>query len=109
MKGMYAGPNSLNGPSDYWEKIQELRYCEHPLKIYKSLFEEFIHYCHIGYFTMIKTFIHCGIVLQRTYSKTGLIFAISSFPGQESSKINKIGTHLSEQSLQKVISPFDEL
>ena len=109
MEGMYAVLNFLNGPPDYLEKMQEFGYCKQPLKTYKSLFEEFIHYCHIGDFTMINTFIHCGIALQRTYSKMGLIYAISSLPGQESSEINKIGTHLSEQSLQKVISPFDEL
>ena len=78
MKGMYSVPNSLNGPPLYLDKMQELHYCEHPLKIYKSLFEEFIHYCHIGDFTMINTFIHCGIALQRTYSKMGLIYALSS-------------------------------
>lgn len=78
MKGMYAGPNSLNGPSDYWEKMQKLRYCEQTIKTYNSLFEEYIHHCHKGEFTMINMFIHCGIVLQRTYSKTGLIYALSS-------------------------------
>jgi len=78
MEGMYAVPNFLNGPPDYLEKIQEFRYSEQPLKTYKSLFEEYIHYCHKGEDTILNKFLRCGMVLQRTYSKTGLIYALSS-------------------------------
>ena len=64
MKGIYAVPNFLNGPPIYLDKIQELTYC------------------HKGVLTILNTFIHCGMALQRTYSKTGLIYAIPSFTGQ---------------------------
>jgi len=78
MKGMYSVPNSLNYPSDYLDKMQELPYSEQTIKTYKSLFEEFIQYCHKDELAMLNTFINCGKVLQRTYSKMGLIYAISS-------------------------------
>ena len=78
MEGMYAVPNFVNGPPDYLEKIQEFGYSEQTIKTYKSLFEEYIHYCHKVELTMLNMFIHCGIVLQRTYSKKGLIYALSS-------------------------------
>jgi len=96
MKGMHVVPNSLNGPSIYLDKMQELLYSEQTIKTYKSLFEEFIEYCHKGELTILNTFLHCGMVLQRTYSKTGLIFAISSFQGHDSSNTNENGTQVIE-------------
>ena len=77
MKGMYSVLNFLNCPPIYLDKIQELTYC------------------HKGELTILTTFIPCGTILQCTYSKTGLILAISSFQGQGSSKTAEIGTHLS--------------
>jgi len=109
MKGMYSVPNSLNCLSIYLDKILELPYSEQTIKTYMPLFEEFIQYCQKDVLTILNAFIHCGIVLQRTYSKMGLIYAISSFLGQESSKINEISTHVSEKSIKKIKSKFDEL
>lgn len=42
----YDIPNYRPCPSDFIEKLRELRYSEQTLKTYKSLFEEFINYYH---------------------------------------------------------------
>ena len=78
MKGMYSVRNFLNWPSIYLDKVLELLYSDQSIKTYGSFFEEFIKYCHKGVLTMLNTFINCGIVWQRTCSKTERILAISS-------------------------------